>query len=129
MPQNQPPEIPPPPADLGERGAALWDEILERFELFPWETVVLVEACRCLDLLERLAATDAPDTQTNRHGEIVAAAHVVEARMQQTTALRLLASLRLPEDVDAFAAGTGARPQRRGAARGSYGQRNLRSIG
>lgn len=129
MNQNNPPIPEPPGRPLGERGRALWDEILERFELYPWETVVLVEACRCLDLLERLAETDAPDTQTNRHGEAVAAAHVVEARQQQATALRLLASLRLPEDLDAFNAGGGTRPQRRGAARGSYGKRNLRSIG
>lgn len=116
-------KIPDPPAGLGERGAVLWREIHERFELFPWETVVLVEACRCLDTLERLAGTDAPDVQTNRHGEVVAAAHVVEARQQQATAIRLLATLRLPTDAAEDA--ELRRPQRRGAARGAYGLRGV----
>lgn len=117
--------VPEAPADLGERGAALWRDVWERFDLHPWETVVLVEACRCLDTLERLAKIDAPDTQENRHGETVAAAHVVESRQQQANLIRLIASLRLPEvDEDGNVIG-GGRPQRRGAARGAYGIRGV----
>lgn len=121
---NQP-EIPDPPSDLGERGAALWREVHERFDLHPWEEVVLVEACRCLDTLERLAAIDAPDTQTNRHGEAVAAAHVVEGRQQQANLIRLIASLRLPDVDESGNILPGGRPQRRGAARGAYGIRAI----
>lgn len=114
-----------PPSDLGERGAALWAEVHSRFDVHPWEEVVLVEAARCLDTLERLAAIDAPDTQTNRHGERVAAAHVVEARQQQANLIRLIASLRLPEVDEHGEIVAGGRPQRRGAARGAYGIRGV----
>ena len=116
--------VPEAPADLGERGARFWRDVWERFDLHPWETVVLVEACRCLDTLDRLAKIDAPDTQTNRHGEVVAAAHVIEARQQQACLIRLTASLRLP-DVDEDGNVIGGRPQRRGAARGAYGIRGV----
>ena len=115
-----------PPADLGERGAALWRDVHDRFDVHPWEEVVLIEACRCLDTLERLAAIDAPDTQQNRHGETVAAAHVVEARQQQANLIRLIASLRLPEVDEHGEIVTGGRPQRRGAARGAYGLRSVK---
>lgn len=87
---------------------------------------MVLEACRCADTLQRLAESDAPLTQTNRHGEMVASAETVEARQQQLTLIRLLASLRLPTEVDETGALTGGgRPQRRGSARGAYGLRGV----
>lgn len=114
------------PEGLGERGAALWTDLHAQLDFLPWEETVVVEACRCADTLQRLAESDAPLVQTNRHGEMVASAETVEARQQQQTLIRLLASLRLPTEVDEFGALTGGgRPQRRGAARGSYGLRGI----
>ena len=92
----------------------LWREVLARYEMDEHETALLREAVRTLSQL------DALDAAVRVDGVLVAGkAHpaLVEARQQRVVLARLIASLRLPED-DA-----GARPQRRGAARGSYDRR------
>lgn len=115
------PDYPPPPDDLSQAGRDLYEGIHSRFEVLPWEAALVIEAARAISRAEVLAAIDEPPLQTNRHGETVAAGHIVEARQQQIVASRLIASLRLPEDTEE---GT-RRPQRRGAARGSYGIRGV----
>jgi len=79
---------------------------------------LLIEACRTadqLDLLDQAIAVDRMLVDGKAHPALV------EARQQRTTLTRLLASMRLPEDLQR----PETRPQRRGAARGSY----LRSVG
>jgi hypothetical protein len=89
------------------------------YEFDVHEELLLLEACRCADRLERLAVEAAAGsvTVTNFRGDEVAHPAMVEARNQAITLSRLLASLRLPSGEE------GTRPQRRGAARGAYGLR------
>lgn len=48
-------EVPAAPPGLGQRGAAFWSTIVDEFELSPPELELLTEACRTIDLCERLA--------------------------------------------------------------------------
>jgi hypothetical protein len=87
-------------------------------ELDEHEQLLLVEACRVADRLQRLAdeSDGAPLTTQNFKGDDVANPLLVEARQQSLVFARLLASLRLPiGDEDDM-----TRPQRRGAVRGVY---------
>ena len=107
------------PKGLATSGQRLWRSVVEGYDLDVHEELLLLEACRCADRLDRLAtdSADAPLVVTNSRGDQVSHPSLVESRQQQITLSRLLASLRLPSGEE-----TG-RPQRRGAARGSYGIR------
>lgn len=91
------------PKGLSARGRRLWQEINEGHELDPMQKVLLEEACRSADRLDML------DGMVREGNE----AALAEARQQQNVFKQLLASLRLPD-------ASGARPQQRGGARGSY---------
>ena len=115
------PKTPAPPAGLQTAGVALWRAVTIEYEIDQHELLLLREACRCADRLDRLAVEAAAGsvTVTNVKGDLTAHPALVEARQQSLTLARLLASLRLPSGEE-----TGERrPQRRGAARGSYGLR------
>ncbi len=106
------------PNGLKASGRRLWKAVTEALVLDEHERRLLLEACRTADHL------DALDTAIAADGVLVdGKAHpgLVEARQQRITLTRLLASLRLPEDLQR----PDTRPQRRGAARGAY----LRSVG
>ncbi|MGY0067189.1 hypothetical protein ACWZEH_10225 [Streptomyces sp. QTS137] len=107
------------PGELGESGARLWESVFEHFDLDVHEELVLLQACRTADLLDRLArrADGAELTVVNAKGEQVTAPWITEHRQQSLVLARLLASLRMPSGEE------DSRPQRRGAARGSYGVR------
>lgn len=115
------------PKGLGTRGRRLWREITEAHELDPMQVVLLEEACRCADRLDKLeeklsgredawahllSRMDLGDEDT-RVIELRIEGALSEARQQQNVFKQLLASLRLPD-------AAGARPQQRGGARGSY---------
>jgi len=111
MPDSEP----IPPEALGAAGGKLWAAVHTAYELDVHEELLLLEACRCADVLDRL------DELVRRHGLVSSSPQgervhpaLVEARQQQLTLTRLLAALRLPEDE------AGLRPQQRGAARGAY---------
>jgi len=108
-----------PPKGLQAPGRRLWASVLADYDLETHEELLLVEACRCVDRLDRLAveAAAGPVTVTNFRGDRVAHPAIVESRQQAVTLSRLVASLRLPSGEES------GRPQRRGAARGSYGIR------
>jgi len=102
---------------LGSSGTALFTSIDDHYELEVHERLLLVEACRTADRLNAIAdaLASAPLTVTNARGDEAAQPLLSEARQQQLVLARLIASLRLPSgEAD-------ERPQRRGAARGSYG--------
>jgi hypothetical protein len=109
------------PPGLGTAGKRLWADVIDSYDLDVHEQLLLVECCRCADRLDRLAKAgqDAPLTVTNSRGDQVANPLLTESRQQQITLSRLLASLRLPQGE------AEGRPQRRGAARGSYGIKGL----
>lgn len=115
--------LPAPPKGLASAGRELWREVQGSYELERHEALLLREACRCADRLDRLAAEAAAGsvTVTNHRGDQVAHPAMVEARQQAITLSRLLASLRLPSGEES------GRPQRRGAARGAYGVRGIAS--
>lgn len=117
--------LPQPPDDLGEEGLALWWSILEDLDLDQHELSLLRAAARTADRLEDIAAelTRVPLTVTNAKGDEVSHPLLVEQRMQAASHAKLLASLRLPSGLTE--GGELKRPQRRGAARGSYGIRGL----
>ena len=115
------------PKGLGTRGRRLWREITEAHDLDPMQVVLLEEACRCADRLDKLeeklsgredawahllSRMDLGDEDT-RVVELRIDGALSEARQQQNVFKQLLASLRLPD-------AAGARPQQRGGARGSY---------
>lgn len=113
------------PLGLEAPGRQLWQAVTDEYDIEEHERLLLVEACRIADRLDRLATESAhePLTVTNFKGDEVANPKLVEARQQGIVFTRLLASLRLPvgDETDLN------RPQRRGGARGSYNSRNLRS--
>ena len=112
--------VPEAPSGLGVSGKKLWDEVLEPWELDQHELLLLTEACRTVDQLDLL------DAAVKEHGIMLPDGRMhpalVEARQQRITLTRLIASLRLPEGLEDGV----ARPQRRGAARGSYSRPGLR---
>jgi len=102
-----------PPKGLQATGKRLWRGITEHLELDEHETALLVEACRTAD------AIDALQTVIETEGAMLhGRAHpaLVEGRQQRLTLARLIASMRLPDDLAAPV----KRPQRRGGARGAY---------
>lgn len=109
---------PKAPAKLGAAARELWRQVVDTFDLMPHEVPLLRELVRIVDrleALERAVAADGVLVDGKPHPALV------EARQQQIVLGRLLSTLRLPEDwTDAT-----SRPQRRGAARGSYGSRRL----
>ncbi|KGH43232.1 hypothetical protein IN07_24145 [Modestobacter caceresii] len=109
------------PAGLRTSGRRLWQAVVSSYELAEHERALLIEACRTLDLLDRL------DTEVRRDGPVIQTpqglrAHpaAVEARQQRLTYGRLLAALRLPDDDTGDQPASSGRPQRRGGARGFY---------
>ncbi len=110
------------PAGLAARGKRLWRDITAAHELDPAQRVVLEEACRTADRLEKLDellrgevdvwARLVHDLRTEDY-ELKIDGALSEARQQQNVLKQLLVSLRLPDEA------TGKRPQVR-SARGAY---------
>jgi hypothetical protein len=104
---------------LRKSGKAIWAAIVASLGLDPQEEHLLLEACRVADRLDGLDAVlrreglTLPDSRPHPA--------LVESRQQEITLTRLIASLRLPEDL----AEPDRRPQRRGAARISYMRRKI----
>jgi hypothetical protein len=113
--------VPPgqePPEGLEESGRRLWTSITAEYELDVHEQLILTQAARCSDLLDRLAEDlqKAPRAITNARGDLISHPSLNEHRQQSLAMARLLAALRLPQgDEDDM-----IRPQRRGGVRGVY---------
>ena len=108
---------PSTPESLSTSGRRLWRSVVDVFELDVHEELILLQAARCADRLDRLEVEAANSTVTvhNYKGDLVAHPALTEARQQSIVLARLLAALRMPAGED------DARPQRRGGARGAYG--------
>lgn len=108
----------PPPKGLRAGGKRLWAAVTDALVLDEHERSLLIEAARVVD------RCDALDRLVRREGSMLnGKAHpaLVEARQQQQTMARLIASLRLPLDLQE----PDRRPQRRGP-RGTYYPRLIR---
>lgn len=112
------------PAGLGAGGRALWRGVTEVHTLDHAQTVVLLEACRAKDRLDKLDAVLRGDADTwmrlaldprsdGQVYELRIANALTKADQLATTLKQLLAALRLPD-------AKGVRPQQRGGARGAY---------
>ncbi len=117
---------PKTPSGLGSAGRRLWRSALEDYQFDVHEELLLLQACRTADRLDRLEveASQGTVTVTNYKGDQVAHPAMVEARQQSITLARLLAALRMPAGDE----GEMVRPQRRGGARGAYGVRGVRGV-
>jgi hypothetical protein len=91
------------PADLGDRGSALWDSVTASYSLRPDELAILADACHEADIIEKLKAEfDSRDLiTTGSMGQDVAAPHVSEIRQHRMALAGLLGKLRLPDDAGA----------------------------
>lgn len=118
---------PKAPAGLEARGLRLWREVLAGYDLVgkPAELVMLEEACRIADRLEKLdellrgeervwARILVPQDETRGDLTLVVDGALSEARQQANILKQLIAALRLPDEA------SGKRPQQRGGARGVY---------
>jgi hypothetical protein len=103
-------DVPAPPRGLKTSGKRLWLSVVEDYELRQHEADLLEQACKTIDRideLDRVIEKVGPGA-----GERVHPA-VTEARMQGILFARLIASLRLPDELD-------MRPKRRSGSRGVY---------
>jgi hypothetical protein len=99
------------PNGLQTGGKRLWKQVLDDFELAEHEEAVLLQACRIVDVLDRLQAViDAGDVVVASPQGLKANPAVVEFRQQAVTLAKCMASLRIPLD-DAQA--PGRTPQQR----------------
>src|ERR1051325_6966633 len=103
------------PDGLDESGTRLWESVVDAFDLDVHEQLLLLQACRTADLLDRLSleASRGPLTVVNAKGDRISNPVIVEHRQQSQVLARMLASLRMPSGEE------DGRPQRRGAVRGS----------
>lgn len=87
------------PVGLGEQGHALWVAIMEEFELRVDEVRVLEQACRTLDLIERMAGELENDPLIVDGPQNKPVANPIAAELRQNRALfpRLMAALHLPD--------------------------------
>jgi len=88
------------PADLGERGSALWNTVTSGYDLRPDELAILADAAHEADIIEKLKAEFAVRDliTTGSMGQDVAAPHVSEIRQHRMALAGLLGKLRLPDE-------------------------------
>lgn len=88
------------PKGLQVKGKRLWRDITSGYELRADELRILEDACREVDLIERLEAelSTAPLVVNGSMGQPVAQPLVQEIRQHRGVLARLLTSLKLPDD-------------------------------
>lgn len=110
------------PSGLESGGLALWDAVTEAHTLDAVQVVQLTEACRLKDRLDKLDLVLRGDVEV--WARLVHRTRTADYELKIDDAFaksvsgsnqmkQLLASLRLPDE-------HGKKPQKRGAARGSY---------
>lgn len=92
--------LPEPPVQLGVRGVELWRAVLAEHELRTDELRVLEDACREVDLIERMHAElhTAPLVVKGSMGQDVANPLVQELRQHRALVARLLGALKLSDE-------------------------------
>ena len=100
------------PKALREGGKKLWNRVLREFELADHEEVILLQACRLLDTLDRLQEQiDAGDVIVESPQGPKTHPAVVEFRQHSLSLAKVVASLRIPFGEDELV------PQQRSGAR------------
>lgn len=122
----------PPASRPGEpRGLAsslsFWRSAVKDYDLRLDERRVLEDACREMDLIDRLqSAIDSPDfelTTKGSMGQVVSDPLIQEIRQHRTVVARLLAGLKLPEESAGAKPAAGRSTSARQAANASWGKR------
>ena len=110
------------PSGLAARGRQMWRDLTALTEFDPAQLVLLEEACRIADRLDKLDALLTGEESTwlrfrpNQEGDevtVVIDSALSEARQQANVLKQIVTALRIPD------AETGKKPQHRGA-RGAY---------
>lgn len=115
------------PRGLSVKGRKLWRDVTSQYQLRVDELRVLEDACREVDIIERLEdeMEDAPLTVHGSMGQPVANPLIQELRMHRSVLARLLGNLKFP---DAPAAGgavpTSASSSARALAAQRWGRRS-----
>lgn len=101
---------PKAPQGLGDKAKVVWNEIANNYDLRIDELRVLEDACREIDLIERLeeALQGADLIVTGSMGQPVASPLVQELRQHRGVLARLLGWLKLPDDEAPAAGNTSA---------------------
>lgn len=101
------PRPPAPPAGLGAKARAVWTRITKDYELRPDERRLLEDACREVDLIERIekALSKGDLLVQGSMGQQVTNPLVAEVRQHRTTLARLFNQLHLPDDGDELSPG------------------------
>ena len=88
------------PKGLQAKGRRFWRDITSRYELRVDELRLLEDACREIDLIERLedALIDAPLVAKGSMGQPVASPLVQEVRQHRSVLSSLLIKLKLPDE-------------------------------
>jgi hypothetical protein len=112
-----------PPEGLGPKALVVWSEIAGSYELRIDELRVLEDACREIDLIERLEAelVHAELMVTGSMGQPVASPLVQELRQHRGVLARLLGWLKLPDE-ETPAKGSPASASARQAAMTRWGR-------
>ena len=92
----------PPPAKLGAKARKVWTDITDTYTLRPDELRVLEDACREIDLIERLEKElNKPGVEMivkGSMGQPVANPLMAEVRQHRQTVKALFAAIDLPDD-------------------------------
>jgi uncharacterized protein YejL (UPF0352 family) len=88
-----------PPKDLGPAGRRLYRDVLRAWSLRVDEEQILHEACKILDVIERLDAemATAPLVVRGSMGQPIVNSLIAEARAQRQALANALGRLRLPD--------------------------------
>lgn len=94
------------PAGLSRSSATLWRKLTKDFEFRIDELRILEDACRTMDLIDRLEEelSTAKLVVDGSMGQPVASPLATEIRQHRGTLVRLFAALKLPADEDSPAA-------------------------
>ena len=120
MSKSKAPDRPRAPKGLAARGRRFWAVTTEAYTLTDAELELLLEVCRTLDTLDRLAdvVVEHGATLEGSKGQRVVNGAMTEARGQRLALHRLLAALGLPdEDGAAVPSPRTMQAERAGAAR------------
>lgn len=89
-----------PPAGLGDRALDLWIGITEKYELRVDELLILEDACREVDLIDRMEREQSTGdlTALGSQGQPVAAPLIAELRQHRAMVANLMKQLKLPDE-------------------------------
>jgi hypothetical protein len=90
------------PTGLGTKAKRIWADITGSYELRSDERRILEDACREVDLVERLEREfrDSPTMVKGSMGQLVASPILQELRQHRALVAALLAKLKLPDEDD-----------------------------